>query len=149
MHESIGWNFRITDLQAALGIAQLERLDRIEYRKRANLASYRALLEDLDGLSFLQFEPGTDPIVPFRAVIFASDAPALMQHLIDYGVQPRTLFQPMHRQWAFQESSGQDADYPISVFGAEHGICLPVYPTLRADQLQYVCSTIRSYYRKD
>lgn len=150
MHESIGWNFRITDVQAAIGIAQLERIDQIADIKRAYLRTYQEQLEDINGLNFLQFEPGTDHVIPFRAVIFAQDAPALMQHLVEHSIQPRTFFQPMHRQAAMsQYHGGQDADYPISVLGAEHGICLPVYPTLRPDQVGYVCSAIRSYYGKD
>ncbi|WP_083992404.1 DegT/DnrJ/EryC1/StrS family aminotransferase [Bradyrhizobium embrapense] len=154
-HPAIGYNFRITDVQAAIGLVQLDKLDEIIRRKRAIHAWYEADLKDIDEVRLLGPAPhGTH--VPFRCVLVATRARALMAHLEACQVQSRSFFYPMHKQPCFasyfadkdSSPSLRDADYPNSTYGYEHGLCLPVYPTLLREQVTYITTEIARFYRK-
>ena len=91
VHPAIGFNFRITDLQAAIGLAQLDRLDAIVARKRAVYARYVDQLRDLPQVRFL----GRHPLgnhVPFRVVLLAEQAHELMAWLAEQSVQSWSFF---------------------------------------------------------
>lgn len=153
IHPAIGYNFRITDLQAAIGLMQLGKLQDIIERKRTILGWYRSELSGIPDISFLQVEPGSE-YVPFRVVLIATEAHCLMGYLAEHDIQSRTFFYPLHKQPCFayldHKHGGpldlDDAHYPNAMYGYEHGISLPVYPTLSEEQVQYICSKIRSFY---
>jgi perosamine synthetase len=79
-----------------------------------------------------------------------------MAFLTSKEIESRTFFYPLHRQPAFRYLQN-DADYSHSlednhfnqsIFAYEHGVCLPIYPSLSEDQIQYVCSSIKEFYGK-
>ncbi len=153
IHPAVGYNFRMTDLQAAVGLAQLDKLDNIIERKLTILDWYRDELDSVEEVTFLTLEPGSE-YAPFRVVLIAQDAHRLMPHLSERGVQPRTFFYPLHKQPCFAylgKGEGgpldlDDKNYPNAVYGYEHGVCLPVFPTLTRGQTAYVCTCIREFY---
>lgn len=148
IHPEIGYNFRITDLQAAVGLAQLDRLDIIAARKQERLNWYRERLDGLARVHFLEVEPDSDHI-PFRVVLLCDNARSLMSYLASRNVEPRTFFYPLHRQPCFRHLGlGGDAGFPNAVYGYEHGVCLPVFPTLTREQVDYVCDCIWEFYRR-
>jgi perosamine synthetase len=100
------------------------------------------------------FDPGAERI-PFRVGILCEESPALLNHLQNEGVEPRTFFYPLHKQPAFSYLTEayrkrglcmDDKAYPNSVFGFNHGICLPTFPTLSEDDIDYVCNSIRKFF---
>ena len=153
IHPAVGYNFRMTDLQAAIGLAQLAKLDTIIQRKHTILEWYRHNLHDMEEVTFLKVEPGSD-YVPFRIVLICQAAHDLMEHLESCGIQPRMFFYPLHKQPCFEylgkEKGGpldlRDELYPNAVYGYEHGFCLPVYPTLSKEEVDYICSSIKAFY---
>ncbi len=155
IHPAIGYNFRITDMQAAVGLVQLDKLDEITRRKRALLDAYREKLAGLEEVWFLVQQPGSE-YVPFRAVLLCERVHALTAHLTEAGIEPRGFFYPMHRQPCFASlDKGRggpfeldDSRYPNAVFGYEHGLCLPIYPTLSLDEVGFICGVIRRFYQR-
>lgn len=153
VHPAVGYNFRMTDLQAGVGLAQLDRLDEIIDRKRTILGWYQQELKSLDHVHFTKLEPGSTH-VPFRAVLICEEAHKLMAFLESREIQPRTSFYPLHRQPCFaplsRDQGGSldlsDERYPNAVFGYEHGVMLPCFPTMTRQQVSYVCRTIRRFY---
>jgi len=145
IHPQIGYNFRITDLQAAIGLAQLDRLPTITQRKGAILEQYRLALEDVEEVRFLEVEPKSNH-VPFRVVLICEEAHRLMVYLEERQVQSRTFFYPLHRQPCFSYMDLEDNQFPNAVYGFEHGICLPVFPTLEHEQVKYICGQIKEFY---
>lgn len=146
VHPSLGINLRITDVQAAIGLAQLARLGRIVERKRAILRRYAEGLRGLAAVRLLE-APAHVEAVPFRAVLIAEGAQGLMAHLQARGVQPRALFYPLHRQPCFAHlGAGDDARFPNAVYGAERGVMLPAYPELSDEEVAYVCAAVREFY---
>jgi perosamine synthetase len=150
IHPEVGTNLRITDIQAAVGLAQLDRLDQIVARKRAILNWYAEGLRGIAGVRLL-VPPAHVDAVPFRAVLIAERADTLMAHLEARGVQPRGFFYPLHRQPCFahlgRDRGGPldlaDANFPGALYGAAHGVLLPAYPELGADEVRYICRTVR------
>lgn len=152
IHPEVGYNFRITDIQAAIGLVQLKKLDKIIERKQKILGLYKQELKELSQIDFLKVEQGST-YVPFRVVIFYKQAQKLMQYLSERQIQTRTFFYPLHKQPCFQyldkKQGGMlnlnDAYFENALYGYERGICLPVFPTLSEDQIRYVCNMIKEF----
>ncbi len=142
IHPRIGYNFRITDLQAAMGLAQLKKLKQIKKRKQRLLRLYQRLLKDVPGLTFFEPEPGAEWI-PFRVGIMYEKAKGLMEFMTKKGIETRTFFYPLHRQPGFK--TGAQKDFSNAVYGYEHGICLPTFPTLTDRQVKYICRVVKQF----
>ena len=146
VHPEIGYNFRITDMQAAIGRVQLAKLDAIIGAKRAHHAAYREGLTDLEAVRVLGGGSGVS-FVPFRCVLMADRAHELMTYLEVRGIEARTVFAPLHEQPAFARWAGDGADFASSRYAFDHGVCLPVYPELSPAQIARVIATIVDFYR--
>jgi perosamine synthetase len=101
LHDEVGYNYRLPNLNAALGCAQLERLASFVERKRRLAARDRAALVDVDGASFLAEPPGTSSNYWLNAVVLdpahAGERDALLAALNDAGYMARPLWTLMHR----------------------------------------------------
>ena len=155
IHPALGYNFRITDMQAALGLAQLHKLAAIVERKRRIFDWYQERLRDVDQVRFLPIEPGSE-FVPFRVVLLCENVRQLMEYAEQHGIQARSFFYPLHQQPCFKEldrSHGgpldlDDRHYPHAIDGYARGVLLPVFPTLTEAQVEHICSAIHSFYAK-
>lgn len=148
VHEHLGWNYRMTNLQAALGLAQLERLDEFVARKRFVGRRYRELLKDVPGLQLplTETEFAENIYWVFGLVLdrtLAIDAASAMKRLSLNGVATRPFFWPMHRQpvllnkgWFEQEN------YPVAENLAEQGFYLPSGLALSEGQLEQVADRV-------
>jgi len=154
IHPAIGYNFRITDLQAAVGLMQLAKLDEIIARKTAILDHYHSRLHDVPEVRFLEIEEGSE-YVPFRVVLLCREAKSLRSFLTERGVASRSFFYPLHRQPCFQDLGQErggpldldDQGYPNAVYAYERSVCLPVFPTLSEPQIEYICDGVKEFFR--
>lgn len=146
IHPKIGYNFRITDFHSALGLAQLRKLPKIIQRKREILDEYKTHLSRISEISI--FAPDTDyDWIPFRVGLLAENAFDLMQFMERRGISTRSFFYPLHKQPAFLKlGQHRDEDFPNSIYGYEHGVCLPTYPTLKTKEIVYICDAISDFY---
>jgi perosamine synthetase len=126
-HEVMGFNYRMTNVAAAIGCAQMERLDAILARKRALAARYRALLAGLP-VAFQQAMPGVDSAEWLVSVLLPekADREAVMTRIAARGVETRPVFHcahtmPVHRQ---------EVRLPVAEAIAARGISLPSFPGL-------------------
>lgn len=146
LHPAIGFNFRITDLQAAIGLAQLDRLETIVACKRAVYGRYVDRLREVPQVRFLARHPlGTH--VPFRLVLLAEQAHTLMTWLTEHNVQSRSFFHPLHAQPCFADHPDARRAFPVADRGYADGLCLPVHPTLADADVDYICTLIKAFYR--
>jgi perosamine synthetase len=120
VHEELGWNYRVSNLQAAVGVAQLERLDEFVARKRW---IGRAYLEQLVGIPGLQVPLAQTPYAENIFWVFgivlednvAFDAAEAMRKLAARGIGTRPFFWPMHEQPVFRKMGlFADEAHPIS-----------------------------------
>lgn len=148
IHPAFGVNFRITDMQAAVGIAQLGKLDDIIERKRAHLARYREALAGVAEVTVFEGTPDSS-FVPFRCMLRCERAFDLADHLSDCGVDTRRFFHPMHSQPCFTEEFGHrdDSEFPNSIRSYESGILLPIYPTMSQSNIDHIAAAIAEFYQ--
>ncbi|KKQ95733.1 MAG: CDP-4-dehydro-6-deoxy-D-glucose 3-dehydratase [Candidatus Woesebacteria bacterium GW2011_GWB1_43_14] len=147
IHPEIGYNFRITDFQSAVGLAQLRKLPRIIQLKKEILSYYLRNLSHIEGVKIFEPFVGYDWI-PFRVGIMVDNADMLMEYMESKGIQTRGFFYPLHKQPAFKSIVGyqeNDVSFPNSSWGYKSGVCLPTYPTLSKDEIRYICKTIKDF----
>ena len=147
IHPALGMNFMMTDIQCAVGCAQIKKFKEIEKIKLKNYSLYKRLLKDVKEISFIG-ESNYSNIVPFRANILAKDLELLLKHMEESGIQTRRFFYPMHRQPWCSGSGNKDDDFPISNMAYDKGASLPVFCSLKEEEIEYVCNTLTSFYKK-
>lgn len=150
IHPEIGYNFRMTDFQCAIGLTQLSKLEEIKKRKLAIKEIYFSLLRGVKQVNF--FSPEKDvEWIPFRIAILCENALELMKYMDENEIEVRTFFYPLHLQPCYQHLPGNDENkagkhFPNSVFAYNNGICLPTFPALKEEEIQYICYTIKEFY---
>jgi perosamine synthetase len=137
-----GYNCRITELQSAVGIAQLKKADYFVKRKKEILKIYTEKLSKTAEVKVFQFNPLAD-FVPHRIIIFVPKAAGLIDYLNSCGIGVRTLFRPMHSQPAYHIKKG----FPATQKVFETGVCLPSAPTLSEQDIEFVCDRIKNFYK--
>jgi perosamine synthetase len=146
-HTELGYNFRLTNLQAALGLAQLERFEKIVARKRWMGQAYTEHLKNLPGLQLPVEEPWARQVYWMYGLVLDEstglDAVAFAGRLQELGVQTRPFFLGMHEQPVFhQRGLFLGEHYPVSERIARQGLYLPSGLALTADQLEQVCECV-------
>ena len=147
-HEELGFNFRLTNVQAALGLAQLERMDEIVRRKRDVAAAYTARLESIQGLQLPPQEPWARSVFWMYGVVVDKatglDAAALAERLGERGVETRPFFLGMHEQPALHRLGlFRDESHPVAERLARQGLYLPSGLALTDEQVETVCTAVR------
>jgi perosamine synthetase len=147
-HTELGYNFRLTNLQAALGLAQLERFDEILAKKRWMGQTYTERLKDIAVLQLPVEEPWARQVYWMYGLVLDEstqmDAVEFAKKLQALGVQTRPFFLGMHEQPVFLERGLFQRDhYPVAERIARQGLYLPSGLTLTPDQLEQVCDAVR------
>jgi perosamine synthetase len=149
IHPVIGYNFRITDIHAAVGLAQIGKLDWIRERKLEIYNTYKNFLGIQPRFTF--FKPqDSSSFLPFRVCLIDREMRAneVITTLKDAGVEPRTFFYPLHRQPCFVHLAAaanyQDKDFEISNLMYDSGVCLPTFLQITNEEIEYVCNIIKS-----
>ena len=152
VHDRLGWNLRMTNLQAALGVAQLERLDQFVEKKRWIGRRYNELLSDL---AFVQLPlEATDystniywvyGLVLDDSVIF--DADEAMKRLSKLGIGCRPFFFPMHQQPILRQLGlFEDQSFPVAERLYQRGFYIPSGLALTDDQILYVSNSLKQVF---
>jgi len=146
VHPYVGFNYRITDLQAAIGVIQMKRLAFIIRKKKENEKLYKRLLI---GVSQVEFPVDTKvgKRVPFRINILVDDPKALGDFLAKKNVGIRRFFYPLYRQPCFNKTNSRKLrSYKNSDKIFSRGLSLPSGVGLTQKQIKYVCGSIKEYY---
>ena len=147
-HIEIGFNYRLSNLLAALGRAQLSRLESMIERRRENRARYSELIAGRDGIAlFGEGNPHHDNAWLSAVVIDESrtgfTAGQLGSWMADHDIETRPLWKPMHLQPVFSGLSMHGGEMAESLFST--GLALPSGSALSSDQLDRVLSVIYSF----
>ncbi len=148
VHEELGYNFRMTNLQAALGVAQLERLDEFVARKRRMGRRYTALLSGVDGLELMKEKTEyADNIYWVYGMVLKDEVPfdaeEAMRRLGQKGIGTRPFFWPMHEQPVFRKMglfTGES--HPVAERLARRGFYLPSGMALTEGQMTEVAEAV-------
>jgi len=149
VHDELGWNFRFTNLQAAIGLAQLEKLDQHLVRKRALGERYTASLKGLQGLQLPQERTDYSENLywVFGLVLEDSlpfDADQAMRTLAEQQIGTRPFFWPIHEQPVFRRMGFfRKETHPVAERIARRGFYIPSGLALSDSQLEKVVEKVR------
>jgi dTDP-4-amino-4,6-dideoxygalactose transaminase len=132
-HEEVGYNYRLSNLLAAVGRAQLARLDRFIERRREINRRYRATLEGIDGVTLLSEAPGSRSTCWLTCVLLDADRlgvgpEQIREHLETLNIEARPVWKPMHLQPVYQRCRVFGGAVAEDLF--RRGLCLPSSSTL-------------------
>ena len=141
-HTEVGFNYRMTNVQAALGLAQLERIDEIIAKKRLIFEWYKEGLKDIEGIK-LNYEAPWAKNVYWMVCLEVEgytekQRDELMKRLKEKNIDTRPYFYPLSDMPMFEK-----ADTPIAHKVYQRGLNLPSYFDITKDQVDYVCKTIK------
>ena len=141
-HEEVGFNYRMTNLQAAVGVAQMERIEHFLARKRAIAAHYRERLADLPGITFAAERSDYTNVYWMVSILveppYALSRDELILALRERGIDSRPFFHPMDTLPPYRS----DSPRPVALHLSRCGLNLPSSPSLTDAQIDYICDVL-------
>ena len=153
-HERLGYNYRLGEINCALGIAQLERIDEILYKREKVAKLYNEKLAEIDELILPQFEKNKKiswfVYVGRLADRFSrEDRDLVLSKLREKGIGCGNYFAPIHLQPFYQKMFGyKKGDFPVTERVSERTIALPFYNNLTEEQVDFVYRNIKGIIAK-
>ena len=142
VHDTIGYNFKFTDIQAVIGIAQMAKLAWRVERKKEIYRLYRDGLKNVRQVRF--FDQDLERTTPWFIDILAEDRDGLQAWLKQNGVGTRLMYPPINKQKAYQVPG----EHPVSNLVGEQGLWLPSASQLLDQEISGICETVKSFYRQ-
>jgi len=143
--QDLGYNYRITDFQCALGISQLKRADKSLKRRQEIAKRYMNAFSDYDSIKM------TD--VPQKIVhawhLFVIQIPRrrdLYNYLQEHGIYTQVHYIPVHLHPYYKNLGWNKGDFPITENYYEHCLSLPMYPSLKEEEQEYVITKIKEFF---
>jgi len=154
-HDRLGYNFRLSDINCALGIVQLSRIDQIKAKRRQVAKWYQEILSD-DNRLIIPNEPDGCDINWFVFVVRLADGFTLeqrdriLQAMKSRNIQVGNYFPPVHLQpFMVEQFSYKQGDFPVTEAVSKSTIALPFYNNLTKDQIAIVCSILKEILEKE
>lgn len=150
-HQKIGYNFKLSNLQAAVGLAQMEHIEEILDKKKQISDWYRESLYTLSGY-FIPLPQTKNAqtnhwMTAYRLTDPKFNIMKLRRLLAKNGIETRSFFIPLHLQPIFWKKE-YEGRFPHAEFLAQTGVLLPSGPTLKQSDVERICSVIHSYFKK-
>lgn len=140
-HDEIGYNFKFTDIQAAIGIAQMKKLKFRLKRKKDIFALYHTELQGVAGVRFL--ETDLTQVSPWFIDIFVDDPQALKTYLYNNSIGTREFYPAIHTTKAYTS----DIAFPCSLWASQHGLWLPSSSFLSNEQIKRISKSIKEFFQ--
>lgn len=145
-HVRLGYNYRLDELSAALGLAQMERIEELLGKRERVAAWYNERLEGMEGLEIPTISPLTTRVGWFVYVIRLAphvDREAVIKTLDERGIPSRPYFPAIHLQPLYREMFGyRQGDFPVAEEVARSTLALPFWGNLTEPEVDYVCTTL-------
>jgi perosamine synthetase len=142
-HDILGFNYRLTNVAAAMGCAQLERVDETLAAKRMIAGWYRTYLGGVEGVTLQSEAPWASCVFWMNSILVKPELrDPLMDHLARDGIETRPFFHPAHTM-PVHRTSGR---FPVAERLGESGINLPSYADLEEGQVAQICDSIRRFH---
>ena len=146
-HVEVGYNYRLTDIQAAVGIQQLEKLDWIVNKRRKIAKKYNAAFKNISCIRLPKEKKGYFSNYQSYSVYLKDDCPVsrneLMQKMLDAGISTRRGIMTTHRETAYKEEC-TGLSLPVSEKACDQSIILPLYIPMKDEDIQMVIDTFTS-----
>lgn len=153
-HARLGYNYRISDINCAMGIAQMERIDEITAKRKKVKKLYDAAFKDLFEAGDLipQAVPQGADVSPFVYVLRLADRfsredrEELLKSLRAKGVMCSNYFTPIHLQPHYTELGWKEGDMPVTEKISQRTVALPFFNNLTEAQIAYVVDSVKSFF---
>ena len=145
-HDEIGYNYRMTNLQAALGLAQLEQLEDFIKRKKENYLHYERLIGNIEGLRILPFREGIRSNHWFYALYCDGetyDRDRMIAYLAENKIQSRPIWGLIHQQKPYEGSYAYKIEKAADYW--RHVVNIPCSTSLTSEDVEHVAASIRRY----
>lgn len=142
IHDSIGYNFKFTELQAVIGIEQMKKLQWRVERKKEILMLYRRELDTVGEIRFFEQDPNYT--TPWFIDVLVEKRDELQLYLKGAGIGTRIMYPPINKQKAYKYTG----KFPISDYIGGHGLWLPSASQLTNLQIKKVTNAIKKFYSK-
>jgi perosamine synthetase len=133
----------MTDLQCAIGLGQLDKLDRISQKRQNDYKKYLTVLEGVGDLEFIKTR-SESTFIPFRFSLKTKYKNELVSFLEGNGIQTRSFFFPLHMQPKFINYRNDGC--PIARELYEVGICLPIYYSITSLDIEFITTKIIEFF---
>lgn len=149
-HERLGYNFRLSDINCALGIAQLSRIEEMKKARRKSTLLYQELLAEEERIILPVAENGCDVnwfvyVIRLGEQYCQAERDAVMKSMLESGIQVSNYFTPVHLQPFMVEQFGyKKGDFPVTDKICERTIALPFYNNLSREDANTVCDALRT-----
>lgn len=149
IHKDIGFNYRMSNLHAAIGLAQTEKADEYKKTRIRNGKLYRKYLKDIKGIILQEDQAGAENVFWMNGILldpekYGRTRDELVHLLKEKGIDTRLFFVWMHHQPALLEfGCDGTGDYPVTDNLAQNGFYLPSASSLKEDEIKYICDEIR------
>jgi perosamine synthetase len=140
IHPVIGYNFKFTELQACIGLAQMEKLAARVLRKKAIWKRYCSALAGINGLRL--FDMDIENCVPWFIDVLADQREELQDYLRQQQIGTRVMYPPINKQLCYQVAG----NFPVTAEVGKRGLWLPSASQLSDAQVDRVCAAIRDFY---
>jgi perosamine synthetase len=138
-HAVLGYNWRMTEMQAAIGVVQLGRLDGIVRRKQANAVAFRERLSRIPGVTPPVARADREHVYMLYTTLIRSGRDAVLDGMLAAGIEARLYFPPAHLQPVFARSQ---AELPVTESLSHRMLSLPFHAALTDEQLEAVAATL-------
>jgi len=151
-HDDIGYNYRMSNVVAAIGLAQVEKADEYREMRIHNHALYKKYLADVPGILFQSdSSEGCLDVCWMNTIVidpkrYGHTKDELIAHLKEHGIDTRLLFTGMHKQKALIDYGCDcSGDYPVCEWLTENGFYLPSGSGLKEETIKEICHIISNY----
>ena len=142
---TVGYNYRLTNVASAIGLAQLEMMDWHLSKRREVVAWYREFLAGVEGLSFQAEKEWARHVWWLFTILMDESIPLgrfdLLEGLMVRGVEGRQIIYPIHELPPYQ-SGAHDDRFPVATRTVDRGLHLPTWAGLTRDQVRYICDSV-------
>ena len=147
--QDLGYNYRLSDLHAALGLRQLRRCDAWMVRRQQLVSRYDRAFSGLQGLSH-QAHPDAGRPAYHLYVVQTERRKELYEFLHSRGVQVQVHYLPIHRQPYYRQRFGYRAgDFPVAEGYYRRALSLPLYPALSDEEQDYVIACVKEFHERE
>lgn len=147
---TLGYNFRMSNILAALGIAQLEKIDRIIQMRRERAAHMSEKLSSVGEISLPTAPDNFFHLYQMYTIRVKGDngqRDALMKYLNQSGIGAKVYFPPVHLAQFYRENFGcKSGDLPVTERLSQHVLTLPMYPHITDDEIEYIAEKIKEFF---
>lgn len=146
VHDEVGYNYRMLNIQAALGVSQIDELETFIQIKKRNFEQYKTHLNGIDGVRLMPFQDGIRSNHWFYSLKiddeqFGMNRDELMQYMISHGVQCRPVWKLIHTQKPYADKQQYKIEQAYSY--EKNILNLPCSTNLKSKEIEYVCELIR------